>query len=362
MICQIKNKALVFLFTACALFTITSFAQNKISKTSFPGKTWQLITKPESMGFSTPALLKAKQYADSINSAAVMVVVNGKLVYQWGEVDKKFNTHSIRKSFLSAFYGKYVKQGLINLDATMAELGIDDNPSLTEEEKKATIRDCLKARSGVYHPALYESAGMKKLKPAQHSERAGTHWYYNNWDFNVLGTIFEKLTNKKVFETIDEDIAKPIGMEDYSPVDGNYVSGEESIHQAYPFRVTARDLARFGLLMLNNGNWNGKQIIDKVWVEESTRYHSDASLYSTDGYGYLWWVSRDFNKFPHLPNVKLPEGTYSARGVGGHYVLIIPKYNMVIVHRVNTDIRNNSVSDKDFGKLVNMILKAGSIN
>lgn len=354
-----SNRVFVLLVAVSFLFTAATFAQNKKSKTSFPGATWQLISKPEAEGFSTAELLKAKQYADSINTAAVMVVVHGKLVYQWGEVATKYNTHSIRKSFLSAFYGKYVKQGLINMDATMADLGIDDAPPLTEEEKKATVRDCLKARSGVYHAALYESAGMKKLKPAQHSEKAGIHWYYNNWDFNVLGTIFEKLTNKKIFETIDEDIAKPIGMEDYSPADGSYVSGEESIHQAYPFRVTARDLARFGLLMLNNGNWNGKQVIEKAWVEESTRYHSDATLYSSDGYGYLWWVSRDFNKFPHLQNVKLPEGTYSARGAGGHYVLIIPDYDMVIVHRVNTDIRGNSVSSGQFGKLVAMILKAG---
>lgn len=356
----IKNKSFVFLVAALSFFIITTTAQK--TKTVFPGKEWQQISKPESVGFSTEGLLKAKQYADSINTTGVMIIVNGKLVYQWGDNDKKYNTHSIRKSFLSAFYGKYVKQGLIKMDATMEDLSIDDVPPLTEDEKKATVSDCLKSRSGVYHPALYESAGMKALKPARFSEKAGIHWYYNNWDFNVLGTIFEKQTGKKIFETIEEEIAKPIGMQDYSAADGQYVSGEESIHQAYPFRVTARDLARFGLLMLNNGNWNGKQIIDKNWVEESTRYHSDATLYSSDGYGYLWWVSRDYNKFPHLPNVKLPEGTYSARGAGGHYVLIIPKYDMVIVHRVNTDIRNNTVSGGQFGKIVNLILKAGNKN
>jgi CubicO group peptidase (beta-lactamase class C family) len=351
-----KNKFLVLWMLALTSFTFNSHAQT--SKTVFPEKEWQLIAKPEDKGFSSAQLQAAKNYADTIKTAAVMVVVNGSLVYQWGDTDKKFKTHSLRKSFLSAFYGKYVKQGLINLDASMADLGIDDVLGLSEEEKKSTVRDSLKARSGVYHPALYESAGMKKLKPVRHTEKAGAHWYYNNWDFNVLGTIFEKSTKKKIFEVIEEDIAKPIGMQDYSAADGEYVKGEESMHQAYPFRVTARDLARFGLLMLNYGNWNGKQIIDKAWVEESTRYHSDATLYSTDGYGYLWWVSRDFNKFPHLPNVTLPEGTYSARGVGGHAVLIIPKYDMVIVHRVNTDLKDTAVSDAEFGTLVNLILKA----
>jgi CubicO group peptidase (beta-lactamase class C family) len=122
--------------------------------------------------------------------------------------------------------------------------------------------------------------------------------------------------------------------------------------------VTARDLARFGLLMLNRGVWNGRQIIDADWVDESTRYHSDATLYSADGYGYMWWVARRFNKHPHLPGVALPEDTFSAQGSGGHFVLIIPPSGLVIVHRVNTDIKDRSVSNAQFGRLVKLILDA----
>jgi len=98
-----------------------------------------------------------------------------------------------------------------------------------------------KASSGIYHPALYESARMKELKPERHSQIPGTQWYYNNWDFNAAGTAFEKLTGKKIFEAIEEEIAIPTGMEDFSAEDGWYVSGEESIHPAYPFAITAHD-------------------------------------------------------------------------------------------------------------------------
>ena len=147
-------------------------------------------------------------------------------------------------------------------------------------------------------------------------------------------------------------------MEHYEPSDGWYVTGEESIHPAYPFEVTARDLARFGLLMLRKGKWKDQQIIPADWVEESTRYHSDATLYKSDGYGYMWWVARNFNKYPHLPHVHIPEGSYSARGAGGHYVLIIPEYDMIIVHRVDTFIEDNSVSHDEFGKLTALILEA----
>jgi CubicO group peptidase (beta-lactamase class C family) len=324
----------------------------------FPGKTWDIATRPEDHGFSAAKLALARDYAATIKTSAVMLVHDGVVVTEWGDVDKKFNTHSIRKSFLSALYGRPVREDQIKLDATLAELGLDDVPPLTDDEKKATVRDCLKARSGIYHPALYESAGMKKLKPERHTQRAGTHWYYNNYDFNIAGTIYEKLTGRKIFEAIQEEIATPIGMQDYSPADGKYVTGEESIHPAYPFRVTARDLARFGLLMLHGGEWNGRRIIDAAWVEESTRYHSDATLYSTDGYGYMWWVARDHNKFPHLPHARVPEGSFSARGAGGHHVLVIPAYSLVIVHRVNTDVATNQVSSAEFGHLVQLLLDA----
>ncbi|MBL9189579.1 MAG: serine hydrolase [Opitutaceae bacterium] len=335
----------------CVVLTVSAFA-------AFPGKSWDIAARPEDHGFSAVKLALARDYAGTIKTAAVMVVHDGIVVTQWGEVDRKFNTHSIRKSFLATLYGRPVRAGTINLEATLADLGLDDTPPLTADEKRATVRDCLKSRSGIYHDALYESASMKKLKPARHTARAGTHWYYNNYDFNIAGTIYEKLTGRGIFDAIHNEIAQPIGMEDYTPADGKYVTGPESIHRAYPFRVTARDLARFGLLMLRRGEWEGKRLVAADWVDESTRYHSDATLYSTDGYGYMWWVARDHNKFPHLPGVKLPEGTYSARGAGGHYVLIIPAHDLVIVHRVNTDISGTSVSAAEFGRLVNLLLAA----
>jgi CubicO group peptidase (beta-lactamase class C family) len=344
-----------FLLVLFVFISGCSYQQNY-----FPGENWENVENPTEFGYSLSKLEEAKKYSTSINTAAVVIVVDGKVLYEWGEVSKKYKTHSLRKSVLSAMYGNYVEKGIIDLDVTMADLGINDEPPLSEEELKATIRDCIKARSGNYHPALYESAGMKARKPERYSEKAGAHWYYNNWDFNVAGTIFMQATDKDIFEAIEDEIARPIQMESYTAKDGEYVTGEESIHPAYPFRITAHDLARFGLLMLNNGNWNGKQVVPAAWVEESTSYHSDATLYSADGYGYMWWVSRDYNKFSHLPNVTLPEGTYSARGAGGHYLLIIPEYNMVIVHRVDTDIRDNRVSSGEFGELVSMILEAKS--
>jgi len=337
--------------------SIIVFLAQALGAQVYPGEKWQIASDPSELGFNPEKLEEAREYADSIETSAVVIVKSGIIAYEWGEVEKKYMTHSIRKSFLSALYGNYVRDGIIDLDKSVYELGLDDDPPLSEIERTATLRDCIKARSGIYHPALYESARMKELKPGRHSQVPGTHWYYNNWDFNAAGTAFEKLTGKKIFEALEQEIAIPTGMEDFSAEDGWYVSGEESIHPAYPFSITAHDMARFGLLMLRKGEWNGIQLIPSDWVEESTSYHSDASLYGSDGYGYMWWVARDNNKFSHLPGVNLPEGSYSARGAGGHYIMLIPEYDLVVVHRVDT-FESNSVSADEFGRLLQMILDA----
>ncbi len=346
----------VFLLILCFVFISPA---SLLAQQRYPGETWERAEKPEDLGYSSERLARAREYTEGLKTAAVVIVVDGVILDQWGEITTKYIVHSIRKSFLSALYGNYVKDGTIDLDATLRDLDIDDmEPSLTDEEKTATVRDLLKARSGIYHDAAAESPGMKALKPRRHSHKPGTFWYYNNWDFNALGTIFEQRTKKNIYEAFKEDIADPIEMEDYRPVDGMKSGTPESIHQAYHFRMTARDMARFGLLMLRNGKWNGKQIIPEDWVEESTRAHSDARLYGSDAYGYMWWVAVDGHKHKHMPGVRLKEGTYSARGYGGHYIFVIPDHDMVLVHRVNTYIRGNFVSASAVGTLLQLIFEA----
>jgi hypothetical protein len=226
---------------------------------NYPGKHWSVAESPEAMGYSSKQLMAAREYSNSINTSAVVIIVDGLILDQWGEVECKFMTHSLRKSALSAMFGKYVVNGTIDIDMTLGELNIDDEPPLTDLEKTATLRDCLKARSGIYHDALYESQTMKDLKPTGFEVKPGTFWYYNNWDFNVLGSIFEQLSGKTIFDALEEDIAIPIGMEHFEADDGWYVTGDESIHPAYPFNISALDLARFGFTHAQAGSlgWRG---------------------------------------------------------------------------------------------------------
>ncbi len=171
---------------------------------------------PEDVGWSSEKLKEAGRFAEQIGSAAVMALYDGKVFFSWGEVTRNFKVHSIRKPFLSALYGIHVGRGEIDLDATLGELNIDDiPPSLTPEEKQATVRDLLKSRSGVYHDAAGEIQAMRDARPERGSHPPDTFYYYNNWDFNVLGTIFEQETGTKIFEEFKRAIADPIGMEDF---------------------------------------------------------------------------------------------------------------------------------------------------
>ncbi|TWT94697.1 serine hydrolase [Stieleria varia] len=305
--------------------------------------------------WSIERLAEAKDYSQTIDTAAVVILQDGKLVDQWGAVAMPLNCHSIRKSLLSAMFGQHVQDGIVDLDETLGDLGIDDNePPLTEIEKTATVRDLLMARSGVYHPALYETASMAAKRPKRGTHAPGTFWYYNNWDFNTLGTIFRQQTGRDLFDEFNSRIAEPLGMLDFRPGrDTEYVSGKDSIHRAYPFQLSARDLARFGQLMLQNGRWNGQQLVPETWVRESTQSYSDAG--KSGGYGYMWWVAVDGE---HLPGVTLPAGSYSGRGYRGHYLVIIPEWNLVVCHRVNTHQSGTVVSSSQFGKLLSLILAA----
>jgi CubicO group peptidase (beta-lactamase class C family) len=305
--------------------------------------------------WSAGQLAKAREFSESLDTAAVVIVQNGDVVDQWGAIALPLKCHSVRKSLLSALYGAHVENGTIALDSSLAELGVDDNePSLSDEERSATIGDLLKARSGVYHPALYETAAMAAKRPPRGSHPPDTFWYYNNWDFNAACTIFENLTGRSLFEEFETQVARPLELQDFRRRrDTRYVTGDDSVHPAYPFQLSARDLARFGQLMLQNGRWGDEQIVPAQWMRESTASYSDAG--ASGGYGYMWWVAVDGT---HFPGLKLPPESYSARGHRGQYLVIIPEWNLVVCHRVNTFQKGTAVSKTQFGKLLAMILAA----
>jgi CubicO group peptidase (beta-lactamase class C family) len=333
--------------------TATPPSQSLAQSAVYPGIDWSWASSPESMGWSSAKLAVAQAYAQRIGSAAVMIVDDGVVIAAWGDVTHKYFCHSMRKSLISALYGIYVAEGKIDLSATLKDLGIDDLTPLTEVEKTATVKDLLSARSGVYIEAAGEAASMKAMRPARGSHEPGTFWYYNNWDFNALGTIFDQLSGEKnIYTAFDKRIAEPIGMQDYVPEELHYGYEPYSKHPYYGFRLSTRDSARFGLLFLRSGRWSEQQVVPEDWVRESTTAHSVIGPQS--GYGYMWWTGEGAGGFP---NVDEGPGSYYASGYGGHEVIVMPARNLVVVHRADTD-SGKMVDEASIGTLLWLILDA----
>ncbi|MEO7112360.1 MAG: serine hydrolase [Polyangiaceae bacterium] len=304
-------------------------------------------------------------WAEEAHSPSGAILVDGKTIFSWGDVTQKLEIHSCRKSFLSALIGIAVDKKQIDLARTLDSLGIDDEPpSLTPEEKQATILDLLEARSGIYHEAANETPSMKAGRPARGSHPHGSLWFYNNWDFNALGGIYEQLTHTSIFDAFDAQIAKPIGMQDYAPADGFYSRMKTSRFPGYLFHMSTRDLARFGQLYLQRGNWNGVQVVPEAWVAASVTSQSQTKPGAQSGYGYLWWTAGDGTGL--FRDVDLGAGAFAAEGFGGHYVIVAPRFKLVVVTRADdawylADPETHNIGPNRTGKLLRLALAAAGV-
>jgi CubicO group peptidase (beta-lactamase class C family) len=176
-------------------------------------------------------------------------------------------------------------------------------------------------------------------RPRRNAHAPGEHWYYNNWDFNALGVIFEQSTRLGIGVAFHRWIAVPIGMREFRPEDVRYERWLGSRHPAYPIRISARDLAAFGLLFAQEGRWGARQVISSAWVQESTRPYSDTGdAGGGSGYGLMWWVEKDGRL--RIPGLAFPPGSFMGFGFGGQYLVIVPACGLVVANLVDTGAGN----------------------
>jgi CubicO group peptidase (beta-lactamase class C family) len=276
----------------------------------FPGVDWERETN----GLPSATFRAVDAFVHTLDTTGLMVVQHGRVIYEYGDVKKLSYIASVRKSVLSMLYGPYVASGKIRLDATLKELGMSDVGGLLPIEERTKVIDLITARSGVYHPV--EEAD-DPMMPKRGSKEPGTYWFYNLWDFNVADAVFARLTGKNIYDALRDDLAIPIGMQDFNRKLQYKVEEPRSQYPVYHMVLSTRDMARLGLLMLRQGRWRDRQIIPAEWVRCSTSVRTpSAEMQNSDlGYGYLWWV---------WENAAGPyRGAYTATGSYGQFITVL---------------------------------------
>jgi len=330
----------VFWAATFALVVAVSLGVRSQSQAAvFPGAEWERIADPKSAGYCQDKLDLVTARLKELPTTGMVVVVGGRVLMDYG--DTKFVSYlaSVRKSILAMLYGNYVKSGKITLDKTLKDLNIDDVSGLSAKEREATVLDLLAARSGVYHPAsnAASSSGGDTVgeAPARGSVAHGTYFLYNNWDFNALGTIFEQETGESIYDVLERDLAKPIGMQDFNrALQRKTGNASASKHLAYHMHLSTRDMARVGLVMLRQGAWAGQQLVPPDWAKRIVApltsvadMHPDDLKKGPFGYGLLWWVwNGPFNRGAYA-------GAYTGRGAIGQFITVLPSLDMVVAHK-----------------------------
>ena len=315
----------------------------------FPGVDWERETN----GLSPETFRGVDAFVHTLDTTGLIVVKNGRVIYEYGDVTRLSYLASARKSVLSMLYGPYVASGKIRLDATLKDLGMSDVGGLLPIEEHAKVIDLITARSGVYHPAA-NPGDLGSMVPKRGTKEPGTYWLYQNWDFNAAGAAFEQMTGKNIYDTLRDDIATPVGMQDFDRA-RQQKSGDltRSQYLDYNLVLSTRDMARLGLLMLRQGQWRDRQIIPAEWVQRSTSVRTPlAEMQPADtrggpfGYGYMWWVwDGPLATGPY-------KGAYTAWGSFGQYITILPALDMVVAHKTWP---SGYVSPNDYLRLLDIL-------
>jgi CubicO group peptidase (beta-lactamase class C family) len=277
---------------------------------------------------------------------SLLVVRHGCLV-----VEEYFNNwdgerlhilQSVTKSFTSALIGIAIGRGEIQ---GVEEKILDFFPDMEDiahmDERKASIRvrDLLTMRSGVdYHENGQDS-------PHHRLNRTPTGWdkfyldrpmagdpdksfNYDSGGVILLSAILKSRTGMHADVYAEEALFKPLGI-----TEKFWVKNQEGHpHTGGGLALRTRDMARFGLLYLNQGKWEGKQVVPEDWIRESFQMHVDFGNPDQDviGYGYLWWVQRPD------PQGDGKRHIYAARGARGQYIFIVPEHDMVVAINADT--------------------------
>jgi CubicO group peptidase (beta-lactamase class C family) len=358
------EKRLGIFVALCVVFVLPSSPQTQDS----PGTNWEPLPNREEASFSSSRLHALTDLLKTEHTTAMLVAVHGKVLFQYGDIAYVSEIASVRKSVLSMLYGNYVESGKIDLQKTVKEIGLEDVKKFLPIEEGAKLEQLLAGRSGIYIvPDKPDPHSADSFQPPRGSEFPGNHFSYNEWDFNAAGTAFEKLTGKNIYDALESDLARPIGMQDFDRARQVKISNMPfSVHPRYPMYLSTRDMARLGQLMLRHGTWNGKQVIPDDWVRYSTllwttfpemnpTWLREYARQERWGFGLMWFVWDEPGYLNHAWAGPM-QGAFIAVGSAGQYIAVLPELDMVIAHKVDLTHYTGQVTPLQWDAILNLTL------
>lgn len=328
----------------------------------FPGADWQKAT-PESQGLDSAKLDEAMRQLGEITldqgTTQSLVVRNGYLLWQGPDIDNKHTVWSCSKSFLSSTLGLLVDDGKCALDSVAA----DFLPSLAEHYPTVTLRQFANFTSGYQGRGGGDTPGV--FEPAEPLYEPGAMFHYSQ-SSDQLANVLTRIAGEPLRDLYRRRIAEAIGMDpagwswgDWGEIDGLVVCGGSGSYER-GISITARQMARMGWLLAKGGQWNGRQVLSRQYVEEMTTpqvantvppYDGEAWYLRLPGsYGVNIWlngVTPDGRRmWPDAPG-----GLCAIQGNMNNICFAVPEWNMVLV-RMGTDGRiNNNRYTEVFAKL-----------
>jgi CubicO group peptidase (beta-lactamase class C family) len=357
-----RVRILTVLCVAMPHFVI---AQQQTGRPSlyFPAKDeWETVS-PKSLGLNTAALDTALDFAMERKSSSVIILHRGRILaerhrniaspsrrYQAMLHGKTSLSHviedvaSCQKSVTSVLVGIAQQKGLLSLsDPVHKHLGAGWSLATPEQESAITLRHLITMTSGL-------SVRLKYVAPA------GTKWAYNTTAYSRSLTVVTNATNMTANDVTREWLTGPLGMDDSSWVDRRLPADSPIVANRFGFATSARDLARFGLMMLANGNWHGETILsDQKFLKAATSPSQELN----PSYGYLWWLNgkkfalRGTRRAAGSLVPTAPKDLFSAQGALGRRCSVSPSRQLVMVRIGDSPDRTGEPKfDQEFWRLL----------
>lgn len=297
--------------------------------TAFTGDAWREAS-PESVGLDPERLARGvERVGELAGLRSLLVVRHGRIVaersYAGSDLNQRpHDVKSASKSLLSALVGIALDRGeLPGLDATVGELLPEYAAGLPPEKRAITLEQLLAMSSGLastsgeHYGAWVSSGDWTRAALARPLVGdAGDSFAYSTGSSHLVSAVLTEATGRTALDYAREHLAGPLGITIHSWQGSpeGYSFGGNSV------RMTPRDLARLGQLYLQEGRWNGRQVVPADWVRRSTRRHAEGWPHRYGAYGYLWWLPPDD-----------PWDSFAAIGYGGQFLYVVPELDMLLV-------------------------------